>query len=102
MAAKPQEHAQKSVVQAEASRIIAAAHQRLESHPQFHRHCQTIRIDLKDNHLVLTGCLPSFYLKQLAQEALRGLAGPIDNQIDVLRSNGLSSTRLDAKDDRAP
>jgi len=36
--------------------------------------------------IVLSGCLPSHYLKQLLQEAIKVIAGvvDIDNQVDVL------------------
>jgi osmotically-inducible protein OsmY len=39
-----------------------------------------------DGVLVLRGCLPSYYLKQLAQEAVASLDGVarIDNQIQVV------------------
>jgi osmotically-inducible protein OsmY len=39
-----------------------------------------------DGVLVLRGCLPSYYLKQIAQEAVAGLEGVqrIDNQIQVV------------------
>jgi BON domain len=39
-----------------------------------------------DGVLVLRGCLPSYYLKQLAQEAVASLegVGRIDNQIQVV------------------
>jgi hypothetical protein len=39
-----------------------------------------------DGVLVLRGCLPTYYLKQLAQEAVAPLAGArrIDNQIQVV------------------
>lgn len=45
-----------------------------------------ISCHLLDGVLVLRGCLPTYYLKQLAQEALTDLNGVarIDNQIQVL------------------
>jgi len=49
---------------------------------------QSIRIAWIDNRLVLGGQLPSFYLKQQGQEALRGLEETIVNQIVVSGSNG--------------
>ena len=41
-----------------------------------------------DGVLTLRGCLPSYYLKQIAQETLAPLEGlaQIDNQIDVVAS----------------
>jgi hypothetical protein len=79
--------------------IASLVRKRLESHPTFQQHCQTIRTEWIDDRLVLSGQLPSFHLKQLAQEALSGLGVTIDNQIEVVRSDGLSSvpcvTKLD-------
>ncbi len=42
--------------------------------------------DCQQGVLVLRGCLPSYYLKQLAQEAVAHLDGVkrIDNRIEVL------------------
>jgi osmotically-inducible protein OsmY len=46
--------------------------------------------------VVLKGCLPTYYLKQVAQEAVDHLEGvvPIDNQIEVL--SPVSQPRADA------
>jgi hypothetical protein len=45
-----------------------------------------VTIELVEETLVLSGRLPSHYLKQLLQEAIRGVPGvvDIDNQVDVL------------------
>ena len=42
--------------------------------------------DYRGGVLVLRGCLPSYYLKQIAQEAVASLdgVGRIDNQIQVV------------------
>jgi hypothetical protein len=42
---------------------------RLESHPAFHYHSQKGRIECLEDRLIVTGRLPSFYLKQLAGSA---------------------------------
>ncbi len=73
--------------------IVSLAHQCLESHFHFRHHCQTICIKWTGDRLVLSGQLPSFHLKQLAQEALRGLDVTVVNQIEVVCSNGLSSSQ---------
>jgi osmotically-inducible protein OsmY len=41
-----------------------------------------------DGVLVLRGCLPSYYLKQVAQEAVASLDGveAVDNLIDIVRT----------------
>jgi hypothetical protein len=48
-----------------------------------------------DDVLVIQGCVPTFYLKQVLQQALKGLDGVrhIDNRVDVVASDGLSSVR---------
>jgi hypothetical protein len=47
---------------------------------------KNVTCDLFDGVLVLRGCLPSYYLKQIAQEAVALLEGVerIDNQIQVV------------------
>ena len=49
---------------------------------------KTLSCDDRGGVLVLRGCLPSYYLKQVAQEAVARLEGvqAIDNQIQVVRS----------------
>ena len=43
--------------------------------------------------LTLSGCVPSFYLKQMLQELLRGIehVERLQNDVDVVSSTGLSS-----------
>ena len=43
--------------------------------------------------LTLSGCLPSFYLKQVLQEMMRGIdqVEHVHNDVDVVSSTGLSS-----------
>ena len=43
--------------------------------------------------LTLSGCVPSFYLKQMLQELLRGIehVERLQNDVDVVYSTGLSS-----------
>jgi hypothetical protein len=50
-----------------------------------------------DGHLTLRGCVPSFHLKQLLQELLRGIERVklITNSVDVVSSTGVSSERSD-------
>jgi hypothetical protein len=47
---------------------------------------KNVTCDLLDGVLILRGCLPSYYLKQIAQEAVAFLEGVerIDNQIQVV------------------
>jgi hypothetical protein len=56
----------------------------LRRHP--YRALKNISCDWFDGVLVLRGCLPTYYLKQIAQEAVASLEGVerIDNQIQVV------------------
>jgi hypothetical protein len=67
--------------------------QAIGQHPHFRGRANTVRIEYRHDTLIITGRLPSFYLKQLLQEAVRqvGGVGKIDNRIDVICSDGLSS-----------
>jgi hypothetical protein len=49
---------------------------------------KNVTCDYRDGVLVLRGCLPSYYLKQIAQEVVGRLKGvdAIDNQIQVMTS----------------
>ena len=62
----------------------------LEQHPHFRGSSQFLRFELLHGILRLDGCLPSFFLKQLAQEAVRNVEGidAIENCIIVARSVG--------------
>ena len=71
--------------------VLALARQRLASDPHFQQHRGTVGIERVNGYLILKGQLPSFYLKQLAQEALRGLHIQVVNRIDVVSCRGLSS-----------
>jgi hypothetical protein len=53
---------------------------------------RNVGCDWLDGVLVLRGCLPSYYLKQIAQEAVASLegVGRIDNQIQVVAPVGQS------------
>jgi hypothetical protein len=45
--------------------------------------------------LIVQGAVPSFYLKQILQELVKGVSGVgrVDNQVDVMSTEGLSSIR---------
>lgn len=60
----------------------------LTQHSHFRGQCRPIFFRCLNRSLVLSGKVDSYYLKQLAQEALRGLTGidQIDNRI-VVTSN---------------
>ncbi|MGD9636187.1 MAG: hypothetical protein AB7G28_01815 [Pirellulales bacterium] len=71
------------------------ARHRLSQHSQFRLRAGGFAFDVLGDTLVVRGIVPSFYLKQLVQTVLRDLEGIrwIDNQVEVIASNGLSSTR---------
>src|SRR5262245_65590870 len=52
-----------------------------------YRTLKNVACDCRDGVLVLRGCLPSYYLKQVAQEVVARLEGvqAIDNQIQAAR-----------------
>jgi hypothetical protein len=67
------------------STVLEDAAHRLRNHPHFRGRSHWINAEFAQGCLVLHGCVPSFYLKQLAQEALIGIDGveQLDNQIMV-------------------
>ncbi len=56
-------------------RIVRQAAARLESSPTFRGRSQWVQFSCQGDCLLLDGCLPSYYLKQLAQEAIREVPG---------------------------
>ena len=75
-------------VEREARRIIC-------SQPHLRGRAATIHVECQDGKLLLTGQLPSFYLKQVLQEALRSIEGvtEVHNGIDVTRTVGVQGQR---------
>jgi hypothetical protein len=78
-----------------ASITITRAVCRLRKHPHFRGRTNNVELEFDEGTMILTGRLPSFYLKQLLQETLRNINGVemIDNRVDVVCSNGLSSSQ---------
>lgn len=74
--------------------VLRAAQQRLRQCPYAFVFCD-VCFQYRDGRLILSGRVPSFYLKQVLQELLRGIANvqQIENDVDVVCSNGLSSVR---------
>lgn len=52
-------------------------------------HLRRLRVQASENEVVITGRVPSFYLKQLAQETVRGAVGPrrLLNRVEVATAN---------------
>ena len=75
--------------------LSTLARQHLEDHPHFRGRLSGLRIEHRGRTLFLSGRLPTFYLKQLVQEAVRHLPGVqrVRNEIDVVSPYGVSSVR---------
>ena len=75
--------------------LSALARQHLERHPHFRGRLSGLRIEHRGRTLYLSGRLPTFYLKQLVQEAVLHLPGVqrVRNEIDVVSPYGVSSVR---------
>jgi hypothetical protein len=76
-------------------KLLDSAREQLENHPHFRGRLEMLSIDECGKVLYLTGQLPTFYLKQLAQETLRRVPGvkSVRNEIDVISPYGVSSER---------
>ena len=79
----------------EAADLSSLARDQLERHPHFRGRLTGLRIEHRGKTLFLSGRVPTFYLKQLVQEAVRYLPGVqhVRNEIDVVNPAGVSSVR---------
>jgi hypothetical protein len=75
--------------------VRGSVEQRLRQCPYAFVFCK-VRFLFENGRLTLRGCVPSFYLKQILQERLRGIehVKQIENEVDVVSSTGVSSVRL--------
>ena len=75
--------------------VGATISERLSQGCPFRFYFQGIDVDFRGGVLTLHGRVPTFYMKQVLQTRLRDIDGVdrIDNQVDVINSSGLSSTR---------
>jgi hypothetical protein len=67
----------------------------LAKHPVFIAHSNCITVDLINSRIVVSAKVPSYYLRQLLQEALRRIpeCGPVESLIDVVSPTELSSVK---------
>jgi hypothetical protein len=80
----------------EVRQLEQRAEQLLEHHPHFRGKQRWVSCRYVDQSLRLVGCVPTFYLKQLAQESLRELKDiRIDNQLVVKCPGGVSEDTQD-------
>jgi len=75
------------------SELVRHACQKLAQHSQLRTRAASFDFHKLGDVLVVRGRVPSFYLKQMVQTALKDLEGVrrIDNQVQVVASHGLSS-----------
>ena len=72
--------------------FVRSIREQLEQHPYFRGRAFLVTIELLEGTVVLSGRLPSHHLKQILQEAIKGMLGvvDIDNQVDVVWPNYVS------------
>jgi len=68
------------------STIVSSIRELLEQHPHFRGRTSMLRIETIGGSIVLSGRLPSYYLKQVLQEAIKGSfdVTNIDNHVEVV------------------
>ena len=73
--------------------IEQRAYDVVNAHYHFHRRAGRFEFQCDEDVLIVRGNVPTFYLKQVLQCALRDLDGirGIDNRVTVVSSFGLSS-----------
>jgi hypothetical protein len=72
--------------QTDNSFVARRARDLVASHPHFFGRAEIFEFECSENVLVVRGRVPTFYLKQLLQDALKKLDGVrrVDNRVDVL------------------
>jgi hypothetical protein len=79
------------------TRIDAAhrARKELNGHLHFRGRVDGFQFEHRDGVLTVRGSVPSFYLRKLLERVLRRVDGVhvVDNQVDVVCCDGLSSVR---------
>lgn len=65
--------------------VVSLIRRRLDEHPHFRGRAHLIQITSNGDSLVVSGRVPTYYLKQLLQEVVKLVAdaGSIDNRVDV-------------------
>lgn len=77
--------------------VLHAAQDRL-GHSS-HLFLRYVQCEFREGRLKLTGMVPSFYLKQLAQSIVQGIEGVdrVENSLAVVNPRGLSGDQLVAE-----
>lgn len=75
--------------------IERLAHAELDRNCHFHGRVDGFHFEYHEEVLTVRGQVPSFYLRELLERVLMRVNGVrrIDNQVDVVCCNGLSSVR---------
>jgi hypothetical protein len=78
--------------------ITDRAAARLQNHSHFRGRSLDLSFEITGDILIIRGSVPTFYLKQLLQTVLREMenVSRIENHVDVVASDGLSSVRRQA------
>lgn len=65
--------------------IVMLIRERLERHPHFRGRVAQLQIEAVGDAIVLSGHVPTYYLKQLLQEAVKNIpnVATINNRVDV-------------------
>ena len=72
------------------SAVVSSIRELLEQHPHFRGRTSLLKIESIGGSIVLSGRLPSYYLKQLLQEAIKENVdiAQIDNHVEVMWPTG--------------
>jgi hypothetical protein len=83
-------------LKAPACTIEQGAQDLLSQHSHFRGRAGNFQYEYRAGVLIVRGRVPTFYLKQVLQTVLKDVEGVtwIDNQVDVISSEGMSSVRL--------
>ena len=70
---------------AETNSIVSLIQERLEGHPQFRGRTRLLQIESVGGSVVVSGRVPTYYLKQLLQEAIKAIpdVAQINNRVEV-------------------
>lgn len=70
----------------EADPTVLQIRHRLEEHLHFRGRAHLFRLEVLGDSIVVTGRVPTYYLKQLLQEAIRAIPDVVrvENRVDVL------------------
>ncbi len=65
--------------------VVSSIRERLDKHPHFRGRGHLIQIKSNGDSVVVSGRVPTYYLKQLLQEVMKLVPdiGKIDNRLDV-------------------